>query len=82
MLARHSMTQEVLHQFVAALDVQVAQAQELIHELRNLTIPVVICGDFNSDANHGGGVEDTPAVDHFPAAGYTEAWPATHRRKR
>ena len=36
-----------------ATDVQVAQAQELIHDLRNLTIPVVICGDFNSDANGG-----------------------------
>ncbi len=57
---------------------QVAQAQELIHALRNLTIPVVICGDFNSDANRRSVVEDTPTVDLFEAAGYTEAWPATH----
>ncbi len=41
----------------------------------------MICGDFNSDANHGGFVDDTPSVDLFPAAGYTEAWPATHRRR-
>lgn len=61
-----------------ATDVQVAQAEELIHELRNLRIPVVICGDFNSDANHGGGVDDTPTVDHIEAAGYAETWPATH----
>jgi endonuclease/exonuclease/phosphatase (EEP) superfamily protein YafD len=60
--------------------VQVKQAEELILALSNSPIPVVISGDFNSDANHGGGVEDTPAVDRFPAAGYTEAWPATHRR--
>lgn len=61
-----------------ATDVQVAQATELIHELRNLRIPVVICGDFNSDANHGGFVDDTPTVGLIEAAGYTETWPATH----
>ena len=60
-----------------ATDVQVAQAEELVHELRNLTIPVVICGDFNSDALHGGFVDDTPAVDVITAAGYSETWPAT-----
>jgi endonuclease/exonuclease/phosphatase family metal-dependent hydrolase len=60
-----------------ATDLQVAQAQELIHQLRNLTIPVVICGDFNSDALHGGFVDDTPSVDLITAAGYAETWPAT-----
>jgi endonuclease/exonuclease/phosphatase family metal-dependent hydrolase len=61
-----------------ATDVQIAQAQELIHELRNLTIPVVICGDFNSDANHAGGVEDTPTVDLIQAAGYADSWRVHH----
>lgn len=60
-----------------ATEVQVAQAQELIHELRNLTIPVVICGDFNSDALHSGFVDDTPSVDLIQSAGYAETWPAT-----
>jgi endonuclease/exonuclease/phosphatase family metal-dependent hydrolase len=60
-----------------ATEVQVAQAQELVHDLRNLTIPVVIGGDFNSDALHGGFVDDTPAVDVITAAGYSETWPAT-----
>jgi endonuclease/exonuclease/phosphatase family metal-dependent hydrolase len=64
-----------------ATDVQVAQAQEQIHDLRNLTVPVVICGDFNSDANHGGFVEDTPTVGLIEAAGYAEIWPATHRKR-
>lgn len=64
-----------------AADVQFAQAQELIDELSNTRMPVVICGDLNSDANHGGGVDDTPTVDLFPAAGYAETWPATHRRR-
>lgn len=61
-----------------ATDVQVAQAEELIHELRNATIPVVICGDFNSDALHGGFVDSTPTVGLIEAAGYAETWPATH----
>jgi endonuclease/exonuclease/phosphatase family metal-dependent hydrolase len=60
-----------------SIGVQEAQAQELIHDLRNLTIPVVICGDFNSDALHGGFVDDTPSVDLITAAGYAETWPAT-----
>ena len=58
--------------------VQLAQVQELIHELRNVPGPVVICGDFNSDAAHGGGVEDTPAADMIQAAGYAEVWPLLH----
>ncbi|HEY3351393.1 MAG TPA: endonuclease/exonuclease/phosphatase family protein [Thermoanaerobaculia bacterium] len=58
--------------------VQTAQAQELIYSLRNLTIPVVICGDFNSDALHGGFIDSTPTVDLIEAAGYAEVWPATH----
>jgi endonuclease/exonuclease/phosphatase family metal-dependent hydrolase len=33
-----------------AVAVQAAQAGQLIHELRNSTVPVVIAGDFNSDA--------------------------------
>jgi endonuclease/exonuclease/phosphatase family metal-dependent hydrolase len=63
-----------------ATDVQVAQAQELIDALSDTRIPVVICGDFNSDANHGGFVDDTPTVGLIEAAGYAEAWPRTHRK--
>ncbi len=61
-----------------ATDVQVAQAEELLHDLRNLKLPVVLCGDFNSDANHGGFVDDTPTVGILEAAGFEETWPATH----
>lgn len=57
-----------------ATDVQVAQAQELLHALRNLQVPVVICGDFNSDANHGGFIDSTPTVDLIEAAGYEDVW--------
>ncbi len=61
-----------------ATDVQVAQAQELIDELRKTRMPVVICGDFNSDALRGGFVDSTPTVDLIEAAGYQETWGATH----
>ena len=57
-----------------ATDVQVAQANELIDALRNLTIPVVLCGDFNSDANFGSGPDATPSVALFEAAGYADTW--------
>jgi endonuclease/exonuclease/phosphatase family metal-dependent hydrolase len=61
-----------------ATDVQLAQAKQLVQELRDARHPVVICGDFNSDANHGGFVDDTPAVGILEKAGLKEAWPATH----
>ncbi len=58
--------------------VQVAQANELLHALRNLQVPVVMCGDFNSDANGGSGPDATPTANLIQEAGYTEVWPATH----
>jgi endonuclease/exonuclease/phosphatase family metal-dependent hydrolase len=61
-----------------ATEIQLAQATELIHALRNLTVPVVICGDFNSDANHGNYVDATPTADLVRSSGYAETWPATH----
>jgi endonuclease/exonuclease/phosphatase family metal-dependent hydrolase len=57
-----------------ATAVQVAQAGELIQSLRNLTIPVVVCGDFNSDANFGNGPDATPSVALIEAAGYSDTW--------
>ncbi len=57
-----------------ATDVQVAQVTELIHSLRNVTVPVVLCGDFNSDGNFGGGPDTTPSVALIEAAGYADVW--------
>ena len=62
----------------AATQVQMAQARELIHELRNLTDPVVICGDFNSDAAHNHFLDDTATADLIQSAGYAEVWPLMH----
>lgn len=57
-----------------ATEVQVAQANELIQSLRNLTIPVVLCGDFNSDANFGNGPDATRSVALIESAGYADTW--------
>ncbi len=57
-----------------ATAVQVAQVTELIHSLRNLTVPIVLCGDFNSDANFGNGPDATPSVALIEAAGYADTW--------
>jgi endonuclease/exonuclease/phosphatase family metal-dependent hydrolase len=62
-----------------ATDVQVAQAQELIQALSGATLPVLICGDFNSDANDNPSAPDyTPTADIIQEAGYTEAWKLLH----
>jgi endonuclease/exonuclease/phosphatase family metal-dependent hydrolase len=57
-----------------ATDVQVAQTNELIDTLQDLTFPVVLCGDFNSDAEFGNGPDATPSVDLIEAAGYSDTW--------
>ncbi len=62
----------------AATAVQVAQAQELLAALRHVEVPVVICGDFNSDANGGHFLDATPTAGVIRAAGYQEVWPLTH----
>jgi endonuclease/exonuclease/phosphatase family metal-dependent hydrolase len=59
---------------LAATDVQVAQARELIWALRNLPVPVVLAGDFNSDANFGSGPDATPSAAIIEAAGYADTW--------
>jgi len=62
-----------------ATDVQVAQAQELLQSVHNTTGPVVICGDFNSDANDNPkAVDFTPTADAIRTAGFTDVWSATH----
>lgn len=58
----------------SAAAVQTAQADQLIHELRNSTVPVVIAGDFNSDAIGGSGPDNTPTAALILAAGYLDTW--------
>lgn len=60
-----------------AITVQTAQANQLIYELRNSTVPVVIAGDFNSDAilgTAGPGPDNTGTAALIQAAGYVDTW--------
>lgn len=50
---------------------QVAQAQELLSGPANVNMPVLICGDFNSDPLHRDG---SIAYDVYTAAGFKDAW--------
>jgi endonuclease/exonuclease/phosphatase family metal-dependent hydrolase len=59
----------------SAAAVQMAQADQLIHELRNSTVPVVLAGDFNSDAilgTKGNGPDNTGTTAHIVASGYAD----------
>ena len=61
--------------------VQLVQANELIAELANTAIPVIIAGDFNSNANRQPQIEDY--TETYPAlieAGFTDAWAAVNPR--
>lgn len=63
----------------AATAIQVEQAQQLIYELRNSTVPVVIAGDFNSDAilgTAGPGPDNTQTAALIQSAGYVDSWAA------
>jgi len=46
--------------------------------LRNVTVPVVLCGDFNSDADFGTGPDATDSVRHILEAGYADTWRLVH----
>ncbi len=65
-----------------AATVQVVQANELIQALRTTNLPVVLAGDFNSDAESGPGPDNTITAANIVAAGYTDTWrslrPADH----
>jgi len=63
--------------FPEATEVQTAQATQLIHELRNVRVPVIMAGDFNADAilgSGGSGPDNTDTVALIESAGYAEVW--------
>jgi hypothetical protein len=70
--------ESVVDGFPEATDVQVAQSRELLRSLGKLTTPVVLCGDFNSDAEGGGFIDSTPSVDLIKADGYADCWKSAH----
>jgi len=65
-----------------SIAVQLAQANQLIRELRNSAVPVVIAGDFNSDAilgTAGPGPDNTATAALIQAAGYLDTWSLARR---
>jgi len=61
----------------SAAEAQAAQARQLIADTRNSTVPVVVAGDFNSDAilgSRGRGPDNTDIAPLFLTAGFLDAW--------
>jgi len=61
---------------------QTAQAKQLLREARNSSVPVVIAGDFNSDAilgEKGPGPDNTGTVAMIERAGYIDSWSVAGR---
>jgi endonuclease/exonuclease/phosphatase family metal-dependent hydrolase len=60
----------------APSDIQVAQATELMQILSGATMPVVLLGDFNANAEAG--QDHYPTTDVILEAGFVDAWHAVH----
>ena len=58
---------------------QVLQGQELIAIMEQSTLPVILAGDFNSDASGLGiGPDQTPTAAMIVEAGYADTWQTLH----
>ncbi len=63
--------------------IQVLQGDELIVKLNDSTLPVILAGDFNSDASPLGiGPDLTPTAGNIADEGYVEVWGALHRSEQ
>ena len=60
-----------------APQIQILQAGELLDGPARVNMPVMICGDFNSDPLHRDG---SLAYDSYTAAGFRDAWAVLHPR--
>jgi endonuclease/exonuclease/phosphatase family metal-dependent hydrolase len=60
--------------------VQVAQGRELIAALASTALPIIMVGDFNSNANRQSDTPDNTATyPEIVAAGFQDAWAAVNR---
>jgi endonuclease/exonuclease/phosphatase family metal-dependent hydrolase len=62
-----------------SLAVQIAQAGELAQALTGVTVPVILAGDFNANADEG--KEHYQTIDIVLGAGFTDAWRSTNAEK-
>jgi hypothetical protein len=60
----------------AVNDIQVAQGEEILEGPANTNLPVILAGDFNSQA--GDPPPGTPTYGNLIAAGFKDAWSLTH----
>jgi endonuclease/exonuclease/phosphatase family metal-dependent hydrolase len=67
---------EPLNPALAAI--QVAQAHELLQGPAHTGLPVILVGDFNSNADGGAAIDQTDTYDALVGAGFTDAWSQTH----
>jgi endonuclease/exonuclease/phosphatase family metal-dependent hydrolase len=60
--------------------IQVAQADQLMAELNKSNFPVILAGDFNSDAEptHYYDLDSTDSYNHIVMAGFSDAWDVLH----
>jgi endonuclease/exonuclease/phosphatase family metal-dependent hydrolase len=59
---------------------QVAQAAQLIYDLSTVTVPIILAGDFNSNAELTNGYppDSTPSYSLIALSGYVDAWEYRH----
>ena len=59
---------------------QFDQAKQLVKELQATSLPIILAGDFNSDAERTKNYPNdaTPSADYIEDSGYTDAWRALH----
>ena len=65
----------------ASAVIQRLQASELVSFMGNSPKPVILCGDYNSDAIsgiNGGGPDNTDTVSFIEDAGYADSWAAAN----
>jgi endonuclease/exonuclease/phosphatase family metal-dependent hydrolase len=57
-------------------DLQVAQAMQLMEDLDDDKLPVILAGDFNSDAEHTNNYpsDNTDSYNYIVASGFSDAW--------
>ncbi len=65
--------------FEATAGLQALQGQELLEAMSGTSVPIILAGDFNSDAEAAGvGPDQTETAAMITGAGYSDAWHALH----
>jgi endonuclease/exonuclease/phosphatase family metal-dependent hydrolase len=61
-------------------DLQLSQAMELVENLNKSKLPVILAGDFNSDAEHTNNnpSDMTSSYDHIAGSGFDDLWKELH----